>query len=254
MDDIDLQALVDDIERHAPDDPLDRLVAATLRHAELADLADQLLDHFVQAARSAGCTWNQIGEALGVSKQAAQQRHGAGDEAFDGLVEWMRRRGLGRRRFDRFTERARDAVVAAQQAARDLGHPLVGTEHALIGLLDDPDSLASRLLHGWSVTRDDVVAEVRRRVTPGESESESGGDATGSAPAGHIPFSPRAKKAADLTLRQALSLGHNYIGTEHILLGVIQAEGLGAQILHDRGVSLPRARQAVIEALVGRAR
>jgi hypothetical protein len=233
-----LSSLIEEIEQQA-DDPLDRLAAATLRHDDLIDEADQLLDHFVQAARAAGTSWASIGEALGVTKQAAQQRHGAEPDEDDGLGGFFGRKRHGRRRLQRFTDRARNSVTAAQTAARELGHEYVGTEHLLLGLFDDETSIAAKLLAGWSITRADVVSDVEEVIGRGDG-----------APKGHIPFTPRSKKVLELTLREALALGHNYIGTEHILLGLVRVEdGVAAHILGDRGVTAGTARQAVVDAL-----
>jgi hypothetical protein len=236
---MELDELIHDVERRAPSaDPLDRLSAAVLQHDDLAAQADQLLDHFVHQARDAGCSWAQIGEVLGVTKQAAQQRHGSGG----GWLSWLfgtRGGRSGGRLFSRFTDRARNSVTEAQVAARELGHDWIGTEHILLGLFSEEESIAAKLLAQWSVTRDDVVREVEARVGRGEGT-----------PTGHIPFTPRSKKVLKLTLDEALSLNHNYIGTEHILLGLLQTDdGVAAQILHDKGVTLPRARGAVVQAL-----
>jgi hypothetical protein len=236
--DIDLEWLIEEVDRQADsDDPLDRLTAAVLRHHDLTSLADDVLDHFVQAARQAGCSWTQIGEVLGVTKQAAQQRHADRRSVKD----WFRRRGGSGRLFSRFTDRARGAVEQAQVAARELRHNYIGTEHVLLGLLSDPDSVAAKALAGWAISQDDVVAEIEQRIGRGDQSV-----------AGHIPFTPRAKKSLELSLRQAITLGHNYIGTEHILLGVIEMEeGVAGQILADRDVTLDMARQKVVELLFG---
>ncbi len=123
--------------------------------------------------------------------------------------------------FERFTNRARHTVVLAQEEARLLNHNYIGTEHILLGLLGEPDGVAGRALAGMGVTlpaaRDEVTVIVKRGK---------------SAPSGHIPFTPRAKKVLELALREALQLHHNYIGTEHILLGLIrEGEGVAAQVL-----------------------
>jgi hypothetical protein len=236
---MELDELIHDVERRAPSaDPLDRLSAAVLQHEELAAQADQLLDHFVHQARDAGCSWTQIGEVLGVTKQAAQQRHGSGG----GWLSWLFGTKGGRsggKLFTRFTDRARNSVTEAQVAARELGHDWIGTEHILLGLFSEEQSIAAKLLAQWSVSRDDVVREIETRVGRGEGT-----------PKGHIPFTPKSKKVLKLTLEEALSLDHNYIGTEHILLGLFRADdGVAAQILRDKGITLSQAREAVTEAL-----
>ncbi|MGH9214021.1 MAG: Clp protease N-terminal domain-containing protein [Acidimicrobiales bacterium] len=235
---MDLQKLIDEIEDRADsDDPLDQLEEAARQHDQLTDAADRVLDHFVKAARESGCSWAQIGGVLGVTKQAAQQRHSGDQGVLGWLRSWAGKRGL----FTRFTARARDVAVGAQQAARDLGHNYVGTEHILLALYTDSGSIAAKALASWEISRDEVVAEVEQRIGRG-----------GVVPSGHIPYTPRAKKILELSLREALSLGHNYIGTEHILLGVVRVDdGIGGQILGDRGVTSDQARQTIVSLLTG---
>ena len=139
--------------------------------------------------------------------------------------------------FERFTGKARHVIVLAQEEARLLSHNYIGTEHILLGLLGEPGSVAGTVLAGFQLTRDPVRAEVEDKVGRGKK-----------APSGHIPFTPRAKKTLELSLREALALGHNYIGTEHILLGLIrEGDGVAAQILTAHG-GLAEIRAAVIEA------
>jgi ATP-dependent Clp protease ATP-binding subunit ClpC len=146
--------------------------------------------------------------------------------------------------FERFTERARQVIVLAQEEARTLKHNYIGTEHLLLGLLREADGVAARVLGSLEVTLEEVRAEVTRIVGEGESESQ-----------GQIPFTPRAKKVLELALREALSLGHNYIGTEHILLGLVREnEGVAARILNDLEVDADRARQEVLRVLAGPSR
>jgi ATP-dependent Clp protease ATP-binding subunit ClpA len=140
--------------------------------------------------------------------------------------------------FERFTNRARHVVVLSQEEARMLDHNYIGTEHILLGLLGEPDSVAGLVLASFDFTRDGVREEVAKRVGRGKA-----------APSGHIPFTPRAKKTLELSLREALAIGHKYIGTEHILLGLIrEGEGIAAQIMRD-GADLAEIRAAVIEAV-----
>ena len=141
--------------------------------------------------------------------------------------------------FERFTERARQVVVLAQDEARALKHNYIGTEHILLGLLRNEEGLAARVLGSLGVTLDEARRQVARIVGSGEE-----------APAGELPFTPRAKKALELALREALSLDHNYIGTEHILLGLVQeGEGVANHILADQGADSERIRAAVFTML-----
>jgi ATP-dependent Clp protease ATP-binding subunit ClpA len=139
--------------------------------------------------------------------------------------------------FERFTERARRVVVFAQEEARELNHSYIGTEHLLLGLMRDTDSVAARALQELEIRRDAVREQVTEIIGRGKRS-----------PSGHIPFTPRAKKVLELSLREALQLNHNYIGTEHILLGLVrEGEGVAAQVLIKLGGSLSRVRDKVIE-------
>ena len=139
--------------------------------------------------------------------------------------------------FERFTERARRVVVFAQEEARDLNHSYIGTEHLLLGLMRDADSVAAQALQELEISQDAVREQVTEIIGRGERS-----------PSGHIPFTPRAKKVLELSLREALQLNHNYIGTEHILLGLVgEGEGVAAQVLVKLGGSLSRVRDKVIE-------
>jgi ATP-dependent Clp protease ATP-binding subunit ClpC len=144
--------------------------------------------------------------------------------------------------FERFTERARQVVVLAQDEARALKHNYIGTEHLLLGLLREEDGLASRVLGELHVNVDDVRARVRSIVGEGEEVGT-----------GQIPFTPRAKRALELSLREALAMGHNYIGTEHVLLGLTRDEGgVASEILRDLGKDGDAVHEAVVQALGGR--
>jgi ATP-dependent Clp protease ATP-binding subunit ClpC len=143
--------------------------------------------------------------------------------------------------FERFTNRARATVVHAQEEARLLRHNYIGTEHILLGLLREGDGIAAKALNALGVSSD----AVRRKVTEIIGEGDQ-------SPSGHIPFTPRAKKVLELSLREALQLKHNYIGTEHILLGLIrEGEGVAAQVLVQLGADLDRVRQQVTQLLAG---
>jgi ATP-dependent Clp protease ATP-binding subunit ClpC len=141
--------------------------------------------------------------------------------------------------FERFTDRARRVVVLAQEEARSLNHNYIGTEHILLGLLNEGEGIAAKALESLGIGLDSVRDEVVKIIGPGQQ-----------APSGHIPFTPRAKKVLELSLREALQLGHNYIGTEHILLGLIrEGEGVAAQVLQQLGAELQKVRQSVIQLL-----
>ena len=143
--------------------------------------------------------------------------------------------------FERFTDRARRVVVLAQEEARLLNHNYIGTEHILLGLIHEGEGVAAKALESLSISLEAVRSQVEDIIGQG-----------GSSPSGHIPFTPRAKKVLELSLREALQLGHNYIGTEHILLGLIrEGEGVAAQVLVKLGADLSRVRQQVIQLLSG---
>ena len=143
--------------------------------------------------------------------------------------------------FERFTDRARRVVVLAQEEARLLNHNYIGTEHILLGLIHEGEGVAAKALESLGISLEAVRAQVEEIIGHG-----------GQAPSGHIPFTPRAKKVLELSLREALQLGHNYIGTEHILLGLIrEGEGVAAQVLVKLGADLSRVRQQVIQLLSG---
>lgn len=143
--------------------------------------------------------------------------------------------------FERFTDRARRVVVLAQEESRLLNHSYIGTEHIRLGLIHERQGVAAQALAALGISLESVRTKVEEIIGAGVSP-----------PAGHIPFTPRAKKVLELSLREATQLGHNYIGTEHILLGLIrEGEGVGAQALVKLGADLERARAAVIELLSG---
>jgi Clp amino terminal domain, pathogenicity island component len=154
--------------------------------------------------------------------------------------------------FERFTDRARRVVVLAQEESRMLNHNYIGTEHLLLGLIHEGEGVAAQALESLGISLEAVRRKVVERVGEGQA-----------APTGHIPFTPRAKKVLELSLREALQLGHNYIGTEHLLLGLIregdgvalgltrEREGVAAQVLQQLGADLNRVRQEVIQLLSG---
>jgi hypothetical protein len=143
--------------------------------------------------------------------------------------------------FERFTDRARRVVVLAQEEAAGLNHNYIGTEHILLGLIREREGVAAKALESLGISLEAVRAQVEEIIGQGQS-----------APTGHIPFTPRAKKVLELSLREALQLGHNYIGTEHILLGLIrEGQGVAAQVLVKLGADQARVRQQVVQLLSG---
>ncbi|WUH89949.1 ATP-dependent Clp protease ATP-binding subunit [Streptomyces sp. NBC_00433] len=198
-----LSDLIDYVKEQHPDsDPLADLERAVTVAAYLDDVADHLIGHFVDQARRAGASWTDIGQHMGVSKQAAQKRFVPRiPEDVELNVDAS---------FSRFTERARKAVGVAQEEARAARHGDIQPEHLVLGLLDEQDTtFATRALTDLGTTRAAVRAAV---ATQGDEPKPL---------KGHMPISPAAKKTLQLVLREALRLGHNYVGTEHILLGVL---------------------------------
>lgn len=147
----------------------------------------------------------------------------------------------GNQMFERFTDRARRVVVLAQEEARTLNHNYIGTEHILLGLIHEGEGVAAKALTELGIALEGVRAGVQEIIGEGQE-----------APTGHIPFTPRGKRVMELALREALHLGHNYIGTEHLLLALIrEGEGVGAQVLTKLGAELNRVRQQVLQLLAG---
>jgi ATP-dependent Clp protease ATP-binding subunit ClpA len=150
-------------------------------------------------------------------------------------------RRAARSMFERFSQRARQVVVLAQEEARLLNHNYIGTEHILLGLIREGEGVAAKALESLGISLDAVRQQVEKIIGRGQQ-----------APSGHIPFTPRAKKVLELSLREAKALGHNYIGTEHILLGLIrEGSGVAAQVLVKLGADLNRTRQQVVQLLHG---
>jgi ClpA/ClpB-like protein len=224
-------------ERAGSSEPLEVLASAACRQQELADLGEKLLDHFVQEARTAGCSWSQIGTALGVTRQAAQQRHSTLRSLIGKLKGGVESVMEGA--FSRFSDRARLVVVLAQDEARRLGHNYIGTEHLLLGLLVEGEGIGARALQEAGITLDTARAGVEKIVGCGQET-----------PSGHLPFVSRAKKVLELALRESLRLNHNHIGTEHILLGLLrEGEGAGVQIIAAAGVQPEQLRDSVLAML-----
>jgi hypothetical protein len=212
------------------DDALDQLSDAVIAAEHLGDVADHLIGHFVDQARRSGASWTDIGKSMGVTKQAAQKRFvakGSGEPA-----DLDPSQG-----FSRFTERARNAVMAAQNEARAAGNDEIRPEHLVLGLLSEPEALAARSIVAQAVPLETVRQTATATLPP----------ATDQVPA-LIPFDARAKKALELTFRHALRMGHNYIGTEHILLALLELED-GTGVLAGLGVDKVTAEANITAAV-----
>ncbi|HEX2283716.1 MAG TPA: Clp protease N-terminal domain-containing protein [Mycobacterium sp.] len=211
-------------------EPLEQLTDAVLAAESLGEIADHLIGHFVDQARRSGASWTDIGKCMGVTKQAAQKRFVPKAPDFESAA-LDPNAGFGR-----FTPRARNVVVVAQNKAHEAGNTEINPDHLLLALFDDADALAVKLLAGQGVDAD----KVERAVTlPPRAD--------GDLPA-LTPFNGPAKKVLELTFRQALRLGHNYIGTEHMLLALLEAEEDDG-VLHRLGVDKDRFESDLVTAL-----
>ncbi|MFI6874116.1 Clp protease N-terminal domain-containing protein [Streptomyces sp. NPDC050400] len=208
-------------------DALDQLQDAVLAADHLGDVADHLIGHFVDQARRSGASWTDIGKSMGVTRQAAQKR----------FVPKSENDLDPSQGFNRYTPRARNVVVSAQSEAHAAKNITIGTAHLVLGLLHEPESLGARAI----LAQDVLLGTVRQAAT-----------ALLPAPADEspalIPFDAEAKKALELTFREALRLGHNYIGTEHILLALLEQEN-GSGVLADLGIDKDAAEANIAAAL-----
>ncbi len=210
-------------------EPLEQLTDAVLAAESLGEVADHLIGHFVDQARRSGASWTDIGKCMGVTKQAAQKRFVPKAPDFEAALN----PNAG---FGRFTPRARNVVVVAQNKAQQAGNNEITPDHLLLALFDDPNGLAVKVLAGQGV---DGSAVEKAVTLPPRTD--------GDLPT-LIPFNGPAKKVLELTFRQALRLGHNYIGTEHIVLSLLEAEEDDGP-LHRLGVDKDRFENDVVTAL-----
>ncbi len=250
-----LQELIDTVRQDAgTDDPIGQLAIASATAADLEQTTDALLGHFVDRCRRAGRSWSEISAALGVTKQAVHKR-------FAGPLAERLVAGADSPSFERFTPRARSVLAAANTAAGVSGHHEIGTGHLLLGLYTEPDGVAAKVLAGMEVSRERVEAALqsswaRSGEAAGEATPPAGaaGPGPGQAP-DRLPMSSDAKAALLNTLAVALELGHNYIGTEHILLGLYRVpDSLAARVLAEAGAERGQAQVRVAELLRGYAR
>ena len=214
------------VEQHAVSNaPLERLEAAVSVVDELRGVGEEVLDRFVAEARAANCSWSEIGTALGVSKQAAQQRFPAGGP----LTSWPH--GV--------TDAVRAAMVTAQDESRALGHNYVGNEHLVLGLLAQTDGMAADVLAGLGVTRAVIIARTREAFGAGSPRRWEA-----------LGVTPGLKRALVLARKDAHRLGHRCVGTEHVLLGIARFdEGVDAQLLRELGAPPARIREEIAARL-----
>jgi hypothetical protein len=220
-----LQQLIDLVRQESPGPaPLEQLGTAAATVSELEQTGDAVLTHFVEQARASGHSWSEISSALGVTKQAAHKR-------FSDTLP-----GLGR-----FTPRARNVLEHATSIARAFGHNYVGTEHILIALFAESEGIAAKVLVELGASQQAVADAVLARVPRGQHSMS-----------GAIPLTPKAVDVVTRTLKIALSLGHNYVGTEHILLSLLEDhDALAVQVLGTFDIDRDRVRNRVIEILAG---
>jgi hypothetical protein len=210
-------------------DVLDQLSGAVIAANHLGDVADHLIGHFVDQARRSGASWTEIGRSMGVSKQAAQKRFvpkGPGEPSDLDPNEG----------FSRFTERARNVVMAAQNEARAADNDEIRPEHLVLGLLTEPDGLGARSIAAQGVPLETVRQTVAATLPPASDQVPA-----------LIPFDAQAKKALELTFREALRMGHDYVGTEHILLALLELED-GTGVLAGLGVDKAAAETNITAA------
>ncbi|MEH0818653.1 MULTISPECIES: Clp protease N-terminal domain-containing protein [unclassified Micromonospora] len=223
-----LDDLIQGIKKARPD-VLDQLADAVVVGEHLGDVADHLIGHFVDQARRSGASWTDIGRSMGVTKQAAQKRFVP--RSTDAPLD-------PQQGFARFTLPARNVVMASQEEARAGGHTEIRPEHILLGLLAEPEAIAARVIVAAGVPLE-RVREAGTAALPPSSGAE--------VPA-LIPYDAPAKKVLELTFREALRLGHNYIGTEHILLALLEHED-GDGVLTGLGVDKVAAEEAINAAI-----
>ena len=221
-----LDDLIDAIKKVHPA-PLDQLQDAVIAADHLGDVADHLIGHFVDQARRSGASWTDIGKSMGVTRQAAQKRFVAKESA-----DLDPSQG-----FSRYTPRARNVVMASHNEAVAARNPEGRPEHLILGLLAEPDALAGKAIVAQGVVLDSVRQAATAALPPAADEVPD-----------LVPYGPDAKKILELTFREALRLGHNYIGTEHILLALLEHEN-GEGVLNRLGIDKPTTEGHIAEML-----
>ena len=232
VDDMENQIRLDDLIdaiKKVHTDALDQLSDAVIAADHLGDVADHLIGHFVDQARRSGASWTDIGKSMGVSKQAVQKRFvtKSGEQSDLDPNEGFRR----------YTDRARKVVVASQEAARKANNAEIQPAHLVLGLLTELEAVAARAIVAQGVELEIVRQNALAVLPPASDEMPA-----------LVPFDAQAKKALELTFREALRLGHNFIGTEHILLALLEEEN-GTGVLADSGVTKAATEPIIVATL-----
>jgi len=209
-------------------EPLDQLQDAVIAADHLGEVADHLIGHFVDQARRSGASWTDIGQSMGVTRQAAQKRFVPKESGLD-----------PNQGFGRYTPRARNVVMTAHNEAKAARNTEVAPAHLVIGLLAEPEGLAAKAIVLQGVTLDAVREAATAALPPGADEAPE-----------LVPYSSDAKKVLELTFREALRLGHNYVGTEHILLALLEFEH-GSGVLARLGLAKQAVEAELAKALEG---
>ncbi|MFG3346710.1 Clp protease N-terminal domain-containing protein [Streptomyces sp. NPDC048018] len=226
-----LDDLIDAIKKSHPN-ALDQLSGAVIAADHLGEVADHLIGHFVDQARRAGASWTEIGASMGVTRQAAQKRFVPKDDKEADAARMDPNAG-----FSRFTPRARNVVMAAQNEASAARNDKTVPAHLALGLLAEPDGLAGRWIAGQGVAPERLREAVTPTLPPAADEVPA-----------LVPYDADAKKVLELTFREALRLGHNFVGTEHILLALLEFEH-GEGPLTGLGLDKARAEREIAEAI-----
>ncbi|KOV68412.1 Clp protease N-terminal domain-containing protein [Streptomyces sp. MMG1121] len=221
-----LDDLIEAIKKVHPE-PLDQLQDAVIAADHLGDVADHLIGHFVDQARRSGASWSEIGRSMGVTRQAAQKRFVSKESADLDLSQG----------FSRYTTRARNVVMAAHNEAVAARNPEGRPEHLVLGLLAEPEGMAAKAITAQNVLLDSVRQAATAALPPAADDVPD-----------LIPYGPEAKKALELTFREALRLGHNYIGTEHILLALLEQEN-GEGVLNGLGITKPGTERHIAKMM-----
>ncbi len=224
---IRLDELIEAVKKSNPD-VLEQLSTAVIAADNLGEIADHLIGHFVDQARRSGASWTEIGRSMGVSKQAAQKRFTTKGETPD----LDPREG-----FNRFTARAKNTIVAGMNEAHAAGNAEMTPVHLVLGLLHEPEAIAAQAIRAQDVLLDAVRQAAEAALPPSSEEVPE-----------LIPYDAAAKKVLELTFREALRLGHNYVGTEHILLALLEHEN-GAGVLTGLGITKAATEEHTVQAL-----